>query len=301
MDASLKTILGIRPPATPRKAPAIPAPTKSLAPMNDAYARLGLPRGIVKAQNPLAIKFHEAAPEIIFDETRGAALAIAALRDDRTLAAETRVARQVGVARMAVLAIQARLSNEATPLLRQIQDARALVDKAMNRKPAEPMAAIAWQLRVSDTRRALDGMAPDKVMAAAKALADRADEVWPETFHDSLRPYLPDGVLVDYTKVYQRAFAGDQVALLEEAEDALEEIRAVINCAELAIAAAVTGLGLPTNWTDFPVADVVKAWPKPAKAQYLQAKGESSYVALLEGGLGLDSALGVFRPTLAEV
>jgi hypothetical protein len=258
---------------------------------------MGLPT-ISTSDDALVLAFHDRAIGIIQDETRAAVEAFNKI--DRDLKSDIRMGRLAGIARMSVLAIQTRLANAAVPLVKVINDARAIVDAAMNRQPADGNGAVLWFLKVSDTRRQLERMDKGQVMQAALTLAERGDEVFPVVFLDTLNPLLPPDVAVQFTGIYQKAAAGAAVDTLELAEDALAEIKCIIGCAEVAINASFIGLGIPQEWKDISVADIVKAWPKAARASFVAAKGEEAYTDLLQGRLGLQTALGLFRPGLGE-
>lgn len=300
MDASMKQILGIV--STERKMPAplIPKQVESAIrqireTINAGYKRMGLPE-ISRSDFPLVMDFHQRAIPIIEEENRAAVEAIKKVDPD--LRGEVRTARMVGIARLAVLAMQERLANAATPLVRVINDARAIVDQAMNREPKDPAAAMVWMLKVSDMRRQVQSLnTHDRTQVAIK-LAKRGDETFPAVFLDTPTNLIPENLVVQLTAEYQKAVAGDQAALLDEAREALAEVKAIIGCAELAMGAGVNGLGLPPSWKDFPVPDIVKAWPKAAKTAFINAKGQEAYMDLLQGQLGLETALGIFRAGL---
>lgn len=302
MDASLKAILGISEPngypAPRRLIPPVVDPKKR-GEINQAYKGLGLPP-IFSSDNPMVQDFHTRALDAIYEETRGAVEAINKIREDGGLNHDTRLGRMVGVARMSTLALQTRLRNLAVPLARVIQDARAIIDKAMNRQPSEPNAAVLWFLKVADTRRQLEALTSEEALKAAFTLAERGDEVWPAVFLDSLKP-LPEDMAVRLTEMYQKAAAGDQVEILTRAKEALEEVQAVIGCAELALGVTVGNLGISQEWKKFPTTDIVRAWPKATSAAFIAAKGSEAYTSLLQGRMGLETALGLFRPGLEEV
>jgi hypothetical protein len=267
------------------------------AAINQFYKGMTLPQ-IATSELPMVAAFHEAAITAIQEENRTMVEAINKVSDE--IHGDLQTARKVGIARLSVLALQARLQNLAVPLARVIYDARQLVDAAMDRCPKDANGAVRWQLKVSDTRRQCEALDVPELIKACTALAERGDEVWPAVFLDSLDSRLPDGLLIENTATYQKACAGDAVQTLADATDALQEIKSVLGSAELALEAAVAGEGLPRDWKKFPVQDIVRAWPKPVKAMFLASCGEDAYLDLLSGHCGLEKALGLFRPGLVE-
>ncbi len=299
MDASLKQILGINSTEAKKPAPMIPmVANPDRTEVRKLYRSVGMSGDIAASNLALAVEFHKRASVIITEECRGAAEAMHKVSSD--LRPDIATARKVGIAQMAVKAISARLANAAVPLLRVIYEIRKKVDAAMNRQPSDPAQASLWFMRVADTRRQLEGMTPKALLKAAGDLAARGDQVFPEVFLNSLNFQLPQELTVELTKVYQRACLSDQMDALELAEEALVEIKAAIGFAEIAIQATCSGQGLPPDWTKIGVGDIVAAWPQATKASFIAAKGEEAYTALLQGRIGLESALGVFRPGLAE-
>lgn len=298
MDPKIANILGISKPTPNTPAKLIPAPpAQSKDSINAAYRSLGVPP-IARADNELVQAFHARALVIIQEEARAAVQALNQVSDE--LKPEIRIGRMSGIAQMAAKAMHTRLANAAVPLARVIYDARAIVDAAMDRQPKEANAATLWFLKVADVRRQIEGKNMGEIVKAATLLAERGDETFPAVFLDSLNITLPDGLAVTLTQTYQRACAGDNVDTLEQAEDALQEVKAILNSVKLALSAAFSGKGVPHDWDRIPVGDIVKAWPKAAKASFIASKGEEAYTDLLQGKLGLETALTLFRPGLGE-
>ena len=298
MDQSIKAILGITPPKQNPMRQLIPARTgQDKASINAAYKSMALPQ-ISNSDNPVVLKFHQDATKIIQDECRNAVEALAKI--DPNYSGPVKLAKAAGLARLSIAAVTSRLQNAAVPLARIVYDARAIVDAAMDRCPKDANGAILWRLKVEGLRRQLDDMSPEDQAAAATTMAKQGNEVFPEVFLNSIRKYLPDSLITTLTNTYQGAFAGDAMQTLEDAQDALIEAKAIIGSAELAISVVFTNAGVPTNWKQVTVGEIVKAWPKAAKASCIAANGEEAYTDLLQGRLGLETALGMFRPGLAE-
>ena len=300
IDPKILEILGVSPQKSKRSpAPIAPPPVnQSKIAANLGYQKLRLPQ-LAKSDNAVSLDFHTRAVAIIQEECAAAVAAIAKIDD--TLMPSIRTARVAGLARLTAAAIQTRLANAAVPLARVIYDARAIVDAAMNRQPADPAAASLWFAKVADMRRQMEGLTLENVVKAAIALSRRGDETFPAVFLDSLSINLPDGMIAQFTQDYQKAAAGPAVATLEDAQDALAEVKAIIQCAELAIGAAFNQLGItPDQWNKVSLTDIVQAWPKATKANFINACGEDAYMGLLQGHQSFESVLGFFRPGLTE-
>lgn len=303
MDASLKDILGIKTPAATKPTPQIqsayagrPADLLSKAYMD---FRLGIP---VETGNPDVLRFHDQAVTIIEEESQAAASALRAIVNDDQVKDQVRAARMAGVLRLAAKALQVRLAKAAEPVALVIYEARRIIDQAMNRMPADPLDRIRWQVRVSEFSHHLAGMTDKERMDTCLRLAKVADEVWPAVFVEGARSWVPQGALESFLQVYQEAFAGpEKVQALEEAKDGLVEVKAVIANAELALEAVCSGLGLiHADWRSVSGPDIVRAWPRPTRSLVLSAVGDEGYAALLDGRMGVENTLAIFRPGLAE-
>ncbi len=190
-------------------------------------------------------------------------------------------------------------SSSFNPLLRS-DSAPSQGGENHGSNPDPVLLALLWFAKVADARRQVESLDRSKVVQAAFALADRGDEVWPEVFLNSVTVTLPGNTAVEITARYQKAVAGEQVAILEQAEDALAEVKTIIGCAELSLSVAFNRVGLGSDWKQVRTADIVKAWPQATKASFIAANGEEAYTALLQGRLGLEAALGLFRPGLVK-
>lgn len=299
MDPHLAKILGIAP---RRKAPRTePAPALDLdaqAKINSGYHGLGFPK-VSRSGNKLAVDFHNRAIVVIAEEAKSSTAALG--RVDRDLRSEVRTARMAGITRLSALAIQARLQEAAKPLAMKVFEARKVIESVMNRRPENLTQALLWQMRVSEVRRQVEQMSQSDAITAAIALANRGDEVFPEVFLNGLKPLIPDDIATRLTADYQNALVAPAVATLEQTESALDEVKAVLGCTDIALGASLTSAGiLPQEWRDFSVMACVKAWPQDAKASFIAAKGEDAYTDLLRGTVDLDIALDVFRPGLVE-
>ncbi|MGA2079558.1 MAG: hypothetical protein ABSH53_02925 [Holophaga sp.] len=299
MDKRYADILGILPPTPPRRPRAAFVPAALQSPpqnvINANYQQLNIP-AVSKSSDDMVLRFHNDAISIIREESGAAAQALKNL--DNNLRQEVQLARAASIARLAILAVQARLQNAAVPLARAIYEARQIVDAAMNREPADPAAAVRWYAKVAEVRRQVEDLGDSDLVDAASRLAQLGDETWPEVFLNSISVKLPEGIAEQFTEVYQRAVAGPQVELLESAAQGLDEVKAVIGVAELVLNTTFTSLGTDQRWKLVPQDAIVKAWPKPAKAAFIAAKGEDAYTSLLQGDLDFGVALGVFRPGL---
>lgn len=296
MDPQVANILGIKPVKPSNHAPMIrKRPLVTMPTINEQLKGFGLPP-VAESEHPLVQAFHVAAIAAIAEETRGVLDAINQI--DPGYTSEVKNAKTAGLLRMGALALQSRLVNVATPVVRMIEDARTIVDSAMDRCPKDATGSVRWQLAVEGVRTQLASMTKGEQIKAAQALADRADPTFPAVFLDSLKSYLPDPMAVELTGVYQRAFAGDKADLLDQAEAALVEVSAICQCADLAMSSAANSYGIPGEWRNVSTAGIVKAWSQAAKSKFIATAGEAAYVGLLDGYMGLDVALSVFRPGL---
>ena len=299
MNSALAKSLGFDQPwnAAPKAAYVPPGPKQDIKEaIHAGYRALGFPI-FMNSQDPLVATFHQKAIVIIGDELRGAVEAVNKI--DPMLQGQVLTARAAGIAHMTVAALQARLQDAAVPLASLIYRARAIVDAAMDRKPKDGPAAILWYLRVSDLRRQLQASDGDDISSTLQALAEAADETVPELLLNTVPPLMVEQFITRLVETYQKAFAGEQVALLAQATDALVEVKSVIKCAELAVWTAFNNIG-QAGLQKISTPEIVKAWTTSAKASFIAAKGEEAYTSLLQGRVGLGTALGVFRPGIVE-
>lgn len=269
--------------------------------ISDLWSAFKMPVMAPATDNAAILAFHERALEIIGEEQGGMVKAMNAV--DTALKSEVRLARQAGIWKMTVAALNARLTDAAAPLLRVIDQAKALIDEAMNREPKDPAFASSYWLRVADVRAQLAQLSDTDRIQAVLDMAKAAHPTLPEILLNSLKPVVPETVSTAAVVAYQQAYAGDRAPLLDQAREARETMDAILGNAAVILGVGNGGAGLPVRWIDldkFPVAEIVRAWPQPTRVKFVQAFGQDAYTALLNGKWDLSQALSLFRPGLVR-
>lgn len=283
MDPKLAAILGIRNTSAP--APTIaPAPDPSI---NSGYRGMGLPP-ISRAAGDVVESFHRAAIQAIQEEQAAAVKAVKQI--DPNLKSEVRLARAAAIGQVATASLRNRLIALAAPMARLVADARAIVEKALVRTPD--------RIRVEALRDRFDhGKMGGKVETCMR-LAGLGDEAWPALFLDpAFETGLPQDVVDRGRDAYLAAYAGDAAATLAQAEEALEEVKSVLNMAALAMNFSFTQVGVPRAWQDLRPADILGALPARTK-QLIEAADGTLWDRLKLNKASFDELVAIIRPGL---
>lgn len=253
------------------------------------YNTLGL--GLTKiGEDPDLLKFHAAAQDTIQAEVKKVSDSARTLDPDLMPAA--RKARLVSIFATGRARLEARLTAlvESTFGAR-LKAARTNFTKAQA-VPTDPVERLAFEARIGEARRQIEGLSQEARFRALRDLADKADPRTLGIMRDSVVPLVPPDVQTALESRFFAAAAGPEAAYLEATTDAIEEATDITKAAYVALGSVASRLGMSlADFSSVKPAGIVAGLPPSVSALLVARFGQD---ALDELGTGKRSLSDLF-------